>query len=124
MGRYYSGDIEGKFWFGVQDSNDASFFGGEELEPHFINYEFLESDLEEIREGLATCKKELRPHKTKMAKFFKSRETYSDEQLASELIMAPSKIASLLVWYARYTLGKKILKCVEKQGCCYFDAEL
>ena len=22
MGRFYSGDIEGKFWFGVQDSND------------------------------------------------------------------------------------------------------
>lgn len=24
MGRYYSGDIEGKFWFGVQSSNDIS----------------------------------------------------------------------------------------------------
>ena len=22
MGRFYSGDIEGKFWFGVQDSDD------------------------------------------------------------------------------------------------------
>ena len=22
MGRFYSGDIEGKFWFGIQDSND------------------------------------------------------------------------------------------------------
>lgn len=25
MGRYYNGDIEGKFWFGVQSSNDADF---------------------------------------------------------------------------------------------------
>jgi len=24
MGRYYSGDIEGKFWFAVQSSTDAS----------------------------------------------------------------------------------------------------
>ena len=23
MGRFYSGDIEGKFWFGIQDSNDV-----------------------------------------------------------------------------------------------------
>jgi hypothetical protein len=28
MGRYYSGDIAGKFWFGVQDSTDAENFGG------------------------------------------------------------------------------------------------
>ena len=25
MGRYYQGDIEGKFWFAVQSSNDADF---------------------------------------------------------------------------------------------------
>jgi hypothetical protein len=27
MGRYYHGDIEGKFMFGVQSSDDADFFG-------------------------------------------------------------------------------------------------
>ena len=27
MGRYYCGQISGKFWFGVQCSNDASYFG-------------------------------------------------------------------------------------------------
>ena len=26
MGRYYTGTISGKFWFGIQDSNDASHF--------------------------------------------------------------------------------------------------
>ena len=26
MGRYYTGDIEGKFWCGTQDSDDATFF--------------------------------------------------------------------------------------------------
>ena len=40
MGRYYNGDIEGKFWFGVQDSDDASFFGGEKVEPNYIEYYF------------------------------------------------------------------------------------
>lgn len=33
MGRYYSGDIEGKFWFGVQSSHDGEFFGAIEQEP-------------------------------------------------------------------------------------------
>lgn len=28
MGRYYHGDINGKFWFGIQNSLDASHFGG------------------------------------------------------------------------------------------------
>ena len=27
MGRYYNGDINGKFWFAVQNSNDANHFG-------------------------------------------------------------------------------------------------
>lgn len=27
MGRYYTGQISGKFWFGIQDSTDADFFG-------------------------------------------------------------------------------------------------
>ena len=37
MGRYYNGDIEGKFWFAVQSSNDADFFGCEG-ESHNISY--------------------------------------------------------------------------------------
>ena len=31
MGRHYDGDIEGKFWFGVQDSSDAEYFGAEDI---------------------------------------------------------------------------------------------
>ena len=38
MGRYYDGDIEGKFWFGVQSSDDAEFFGAKEREPMFVEY--------------------------------------------------------------------------------------
>jgi hypothetical protein len=38
MGRYYSGEIEGKFWFGTQDSLDASHFGIE----HDVVYVFRE----------------------------------------------------------------------------------
>ena len=37
MGRYYSGDINGKFWFALQSSNAASRFGGYENEPNYID---------------------------------------------------------------------------------------
>ena len=42
MGRYYSGDIEGKFWFGIQPSNDAEQFGA------VIDAEGWEEDREPI----------------------------------------------------------------------------
>ena len=34
MGRWYYGDIHGKCWFGIQDSNDASNFGIEPTEEY------------------------------------------------------------------------------------------
>ena len=34
MGRYYSGNIEGKFWFGTQSSDDATHFGVEPVEQY------------------------------------------------------------------------------------------
>ena len=30
MGRYYNGDVEGKWWFGVQSSDTPQKFGGYE----------------------------------------------------------------------------------------------
>lgn len=52
MGRMYSGDIDGKFWFAVQSSDDPSFFGGEETEPNVIEYFFGEEHLKDIKAGI------------------------------------------------------------------------
>ena len=54
MGRYYSGDIEGKFWFAVQSSSDADFFGCEG-QSTYLNYYFDEDNLPDIEEGIARC---------------------------------------------------------------------
>jgi len=70
MGRYYSGDIEGKFWFGVQDSNDASFFGGEVSEPNYINYYFSTGDLRTIEKGINECLAVLGDNKGRLDTFF------------------------------------------------------
>jgi len=123
MGRYYNGDIEGKFWFGVQNSNDASFFGGEEYEPNYVEYQFSTDDMPTIKEGLKTCKKELGDWLQNMDKFFKEVNGYND-QIIEEHGYNAQEFNSKLEWYARYHLGKKIYDCVKEKGECTFEAEL
>lgn len=124
MGRYYSGDIEGKFWFAVQSSTDASFFGGDQSEPNYINYYFNKGDLVEINEGVEKCIAELGDYKDKLDKFFEGVNGYTDEMLENALGTDKDKTRDLLEWYARLELGEKILKCVEDTGQCNFEAEL
>ena len=51
MGRYYHGDIDGKFWVAVQSSTDADFFGVEGEATH-VNYYFHEGHLDKVKEGI------------------------------------------------------------------------
>ena len=52
MGRYYSGDIEGKFWFAVQSSNAADRFGSIGYEPDYLEYYFNEDNLPDVQKEL------------------------------------------------------------------------
>jgi len=133
MGRFYSGDIEGKFWFGIQASDDASFFGvgfeedideetGENIEENIV-YFFEERHISKVKNGIEICKKELGINKTKIDKFFKSRDAYTDKELGIFLNKTKIKAKDLLVWYARLELGNKILKCLKKKERCYFTGE-
>ena len=38
MGRYYSGDINGKFMFSIQPSDAGNRFGATEMHPNYIDY--------------------------------------------------------------------------------------
>jgi len=122
MGRYYSGNIEGKFWFGVQNSDDGKFFGCEENEPNEISY--YTDNIKKVETGIKTCKKELKGFLTKIDKFFKENNSYNDEMLAEYLDIKVNKLPNLLKWYARLELGEKIYKAVKEEGYCEFDAEL
>ena len=126
MGRYYNGDIEGKFWFGVQSSNDADFFGSKGEEPNtFLNYHFSKDDhLKDIKKGIKECEKELGTWKEKLDKFFKDNNGYNDKMIEDQLGLKKEKSKELLKWYARLELGNQILECVMKQGECSFEAEL
>lgn len=127
MGRYYSGDIEGKFWFGVQSSDDAGFFGGEVVEPNYIQYSFdKERDMEDVEKGLKTCYEKMGDKKQKLDVFFENegKEGYNNEMIEKALGLGKDEVTNLLVWYARAILGEKIKKGLEENDFIEFDAEL
>ena len=68
MGRYYHGDIEGKFWFGVQSSDDADFFGVQG-EPRFYHYYFSVEDKKNVHDGLVQCDSALGEYRELLDKF-------------------------------------------------------
>ena len=88
MGRYYSGDIEGKFWFALQPSDAPSRFGGEETEPSYINYHFNEDHLEEVEEEIQNIEESL-GEKTA------GKNLYDRED--SEVIAVSDHLSSLLM---------------------------
>jgi len=119
MGRYYNGDIEGKFWFAVQPSDSADRFGVTGHVPNFIEYCFDEDSKEDIEAELKRIEETLGEHLHKMDDFFSKNTSYSDETLTENLLHI-----SNLRDYADYKLGKQILDCINENGYCEFTAEL
>jgi len=124
MGRYYDGDIDGKFWFGVQSSDDADFFGVQGTATYLHYYFDKEEDYKNVVEGLEKCVKHLGKNQfDRIHKAFSEGGSlyggYDDKMLAKEGISNYH-----LEWYARWLLGNKIKECLDKQGECQFNAEL
>ena len=129
MGRYYQGDIEGKFWFAVQSSADPEFFSPSHIDElseedcGMILWEFEKEDLPNIKKGIRECNSKLGSWGKKLDTFFASRDSYNDEMLMRALGTSEKKVRSLLKWYARRGLGCQILRCVEELGHCHFEGE-
>jgi len=130
MGRYYSGDIEGKFWFAVQSSDCADRFGQKGYSPDYLEYHYEDAHIEDITKELKAIEKNIGKKRLKaMDKFFNKRLAYNDEELLEFLhketgVKPKSKtIRYLLSEYADLKLGRKILDCVEDEGYCSFTAE-
>ena len=136
MGRYYEGDIEGKFWFGIQSSDDADFFGSTGFQPDWLEYYFDQEHIPKIEHGLAQCLDHLGSKFEILYEFFEKKEGYTREEVCEVLdVPVPktgmsieehnkSKYHYYLMWYARYELGKKILDRVKSDKFCSFRAEL
>lgn len=124
MGRHYGGDIEGKFWFGVQASDDASFFGGTIEEPSEINYHFnTKNDMKKVVSGLEECRKKLGANKQLLDEFFKDENGYNNKMLEDKFGWTEKQTRENLEWYARLDLGEKIYNCLKEKDECSFSAE-
>lgn len=115
MGRYYDGDISGKFMFGVQSSTAADRFGSTYTEPNYVDYYFDEDQLPTINSELNT----LQPAFDKVSKFFETRNSFTSKAL-KEADISDQELSD----YADYMLGKQIKDCIEENGSCFFTAEL
>ena len=123
MGRYYEGDINGKFMFGVQAGNAADRFGVEGIEPNYLTYTFYEENLPKVEEELKDIEETIGLNNlVKLTNFFDTCKFCNEKDLNKEgLLNIWSKYKSD---YADYQLGIKIRDCIKKQGFCEFTAEL
>lgn len=124
MGRYYYGDIEGKFMFGIQNSAAADRFGIVGQQPMELNYYFEDDDLETIQLELQAIESTLGDNLQKMIDFDEQYDFYNDEMLCEYLGVENSDLHLILSEYADWRLGKQIEKKVFEDGKCEFTAEL
>jgi len=119
MGRYYQGDIEGKFWFALQSSDAASRFGGYESEPQYIEYCFNEDHLDEVNEEIKNIEESLGDKVKILDDFFREGAGYNDDTLIT-LGVSKKELSD----YADLGLGIQIRDCIKEIGHCEFQAEL
>lgn len=124
MGRYYYGDIEGKFWFAVQSSDSADRFGVVGSEPQYLEYWFQQEDLEQVQEELKRIEEQHEKNFKKIKEFFQGKQGYTDKELAEYIGETEETTKTILKDYADYELGKKIEQSIIENGECSFTAEL
>lgn len=119
MGRYYNGDIEGKFWFALQSSDAADRFGVTGDTPRVISYYFGEDNLEDVEKEIKSIEDSLGDKIKTLDDFFNSRSSYSDEMI-TDLGVTKDELRD----YADLGMGIKIRDCIKESGQCEFDAEI
>ena len=119
MGRYFSGDINGKFWFGTQSSDAADRFGIEGYVPEYLRYSFDKKNLEGVEKEIKNIEETLGEKLALINEFFKEKESYSSSDLNKAGITGND-----LSEYADLELGIQIRDCIKKLGYCSFEAEL
>ena len=126
MGRYYSGDIEGKMWFAVQNSSDWDYFGKEGNYPERLAYYYEKEDLPKIKKGIENCKKMLGKYKKEIDLYFKKEQGYNDKELAKCLKIKEDGVKPLLEWYARLEKAEQLNTFLKQKGhdYCQFEVEL
>jgi DNA-directed RNA polymerase subunit N (RpoN/RPB10) len=119
MGRYYNGDIEGKFWFAVQSSDDAEQFGARES-TNYINY--YADNIQEVKKRLYEIFDELGIDEPT---FYNMNTVEGEDKFYEDYkeYAATRKDNDDKLW-ASLELGLKMYWCILESGSCSFEAEL
>ena len=130
MGRYYEGDILGKFWFAVQSSHAPARFGAVEYEPNYINYWFDEEHLPLVKAELKRIEEILGEDLKRLQDFFDANNGYNNQKIIDWYMekyketINDEYVKDVLVDYADYELGERIRDCIEDIGQCNINCEL
>ena len=141
MGRYYDGDIEGKFWFAVQSSDDGEFFGAkditsenEEEDYHagYVDYCIDNNAISDVLEGIRICKGCLGENGKILMDFFQTNTGYNEEMIIKHykdkhnIKISEDEVLGHLQYIARLQLGIQILIFFNQNPDkdCNFTAEM
>ena len=117
MGRYITGDIDHKFWFGIQSSDAASKFGGE-MSQSYIQYAY--GDIEDF--NIETLDALIKTFNTDFdEKVDKTTDPEWFYEWYDSKIGVSGSAAELV---ADVQLGIRIYQYILEEGQCYFEAEL
>ena len=119
MGRYYNGDVNGKFMFAVQSSNAHERFGAIEHGSEYVDYHISRDKYDDIVQELDSIDK---GSIERVDKMFEESPLYNDE------IMKQYNVSSKdLSEYADYRLGEQVKNYFDDnpdEEDCNFTAEL
>jgi hypothetical protein len=118
MAKYYSGNIEGKFWLASQSSNAADRFGATGFQQSYLEYYFDEDHLEDVENEIKLIEEKLGDKLERLITFFTVNVSYTCDQLRDMDVSGED-----LSEYADYTLGVEIRDCIKEHGSCSFTAE-
>ena len=128
MGRSYTGDIEGKFAFGVQSSAAADRFGRPGCAPGYLEYYYDDEAIPDLKIELKVIEDALGSHKRALQIYFDLYKTEHDAPMDFPEYLKKAELPKLTKEqykeYVDYALGRQILDCVEREGSCSFTAEL
>ena len=126
MGRFYNGDIEGKWWFGVQSSDTPERFGGYEIS---IDYSISNDDT--FRDAVKQLEEDLDGKLKWLKQFFKDNSFYSDEKLLKFMIKKnprydKSELSQDLENFADYEFAMQVKEYFDDTGneYCHVNSEL
>jgi hypothetical protein len=119
MGRYILGDVEGKCWFGVQDSTFMDRFGVPYSEPSYICYYYDREDLEAMEAELKVIEESMGDQLQRYEEFFSLDHGYNEMML----IEAGLDLKHLSD-YADYSFAVEVRDYIKEHGNCGIEVEV